>query len=80
MTTPLRYDPKEEVRFRLIRNFTYQPPKGDQAERYVAIRDKFKDLALFLIEVCPESRELSLALTHIEEANLWCNAAIARNE
>lgn len=60
--------------------FTYHPPKGDQAERYVKIRDKAKELALLIDEITPSSREQSVALTHLETATFWANAAIARNE
>jgi len=62
------------------RNFTYQPPKSGQPERYTALRAKSKELALLVNDECPESREKSLALTKIEEAIMWANAAIARNE
>lgn len=31
-------------------------------------------------ELCPESRERSLAFTKIDEAVMWANASIARNE
>ncbi len=64
----------------LDNNFTYHAPKGDQAERYEAIRSKAKELAALVLEDCPSSRERSLALTQIETAVFWANAAIARNE
>jgi hypothetical protein len=60
--------------------FTYHAPKGDQAERYTEIRDKAKELALLLDVRCPNSREKSLALTNLEQAIMWANASIARNE
>lgn len=60
--------------------FTYHPPKPDQVPRYTRIRDEAKALALRLASDCPPSRELSLALTHLEDAVMWANAAIARNE
>lgn len=60
--------------------FTYHSPKEGQQEKYVAIREKAKELALLMAEVCPESRELSVARTHLETAGFWANAAIARNE
>jgi hypothetical protein len=60
--------------------FTYHPPKGNQPERYVRLRERAKDLALLFAEECPESGELLLALTKLEEAIMWVNAAIARNE
>jgi hypothetical protein len=33
-----------------------------------------------LVERCPEGRELSLALSNLEEVMFWANAAIARNQ
>lgn len=65
---------------RINNNFKYHPPKDDQAERYVAIRDKAKELALLFNELTPGSREQSEAFTCLENAVMWANAAIARNE
>lgn len=65
---------------RIENNFTYHPPKEGQAERYVEIRDEARKLAYCLDGLCPESREKSLAMTKLEEAVMWANAAIARNE
>ena len=36
------------------------------------------DLAHVLNELVPDSREKSLAITHLEEVMMWSNAAIAR--
>lgn len=60
--------------------FTYHAPKEGQPERYERIRCKAKMLAAYINEYCPDSREKSLALTKIEEAVMWANASIARNE
>ena len=65
---------------RIERDFTYHPPKEDQQERYVYIRDTAKDLAFLILENTPVSREQSLAITNLEQAIFWANAAIARNE
>lgn len=64
----------------LENRFTYHAPKEGQLERYERIRYKGKMLAAYINEYCPDSREKSLALTKIEEAVMWANAAIARNE
>ena len=61
-------------------NYTYHAPKEDQPKRYEAIRGKAKELALLIEDVCPTSREKSLAFTKLEEGVMWANAAIARNE
>lgn len=60
--------------------FTYHTPKGSQTERYVAIRNKAKELAELIEDCCPDSREKSLACTNLEQAVMWANASIARNE
>lgn len=59
-------------------NYTYHAPNGDQPLRYEAIRDKAKGFAELLMRTCPQSRELSLALTNLEQTVMWANAAIAR--
>jgi hypothetical protein len=64
----------------IANRFTYHPPAGNQAERYGAIRERVHELAMFINDVCPESREKSLAITHLEECVMWANASIARNE
>jgi hypothetical protein len=64
----------------IINNFTYHTPKGTQTERYSDLRAGGKSLALIINELCPESREKSLAITKLEEAIMWANASIARNE
>ncbi len=61
-------------------NFTYHKPFGDQSERYEKLRNKAKELALLILELCPESREKSLANTKLEESIMWANSSIARNE
>ena len=67
-------------RDRLDNDFTYHSPKADQPERYGLIRNTAKSFALLIVDKCPDSREKSLALTKLEEAVMWANSAIARNE
>ena len=64
----------------LERRFTYHPPKGDQAVRYSSIRREAHELARVIDDLAPDSREKSLAITHLEDAVMWANASIARNE
>ncbi len=60
--------------------FKYHSPKDDQPTRYEAIRAKAKELATLIVETSPASREQSLAITNLEQAIMWANAGIARNE
>ena len=64
----------------LVNRFTYHPPRPGQAERYQEIRDSARELAELIEGECPESREKSLAVTNLEQAVFWANAAIARHE
>ena len=66
--------------YNIENNFTYHTPKESQTERYVAIRNKAKELAELIEECCPDSREKSLAFTNLEQAGMWANASIARNK
>lgn len=65
---------------RIENNFTYHAPEKEQIEKYNEIRSNGKDFAYVLHFNCPESREKSLAMTNLEQAIMWANAAIARNE
>lgn len=64
----------------LENRFCYHKPKGDQNERYVSIRAKILELAIFISQNTPRSREQSRALTALDDAMFNSNAAIARNE
>ena len=64
----------------LNKRFTYHAPKEGQPEKYETIRKQSLNLAEILNKLCPDSREKSLAITALEEAVMWANASIARNE
>ena len=74
------YTPNPKQIKQVENNFTYHPSKDGQQKRYQRIREYAQTMGSILITNCPESRELSLALTHVEDAVMWANAAIARNE
>lgn len=61
-------------------NFKYHAPKEGQTEKYHALREKAKELAYLIQELCPASRERSIAMTELETSVMWANASIARNE
>lgn len=59
--------------------YKYHAPREGQVEKYEAIRNKAKELALLIDELCPPSRERSVAHTNLEQVSMWANASIARN-
>lgn len=74
------YGVPDKVSQQLECNFTYHKPLEDQPERYELLRSYAKGLAHAIVNMTPPSREQSLALTNLEQAIFWANAAIARNE
>ena len=64
----------------LDNRFIYHVPKSDQQARYEQLQFQAKQLAKLIIDLTPNSREQSLALTNLEQAIFWANASIARNE
>ena len=71
---------KEELIKRINNDFVYHAPHGDQLERYAALREAGRLLALYIVDNTPISREQSMALTNLEQSIMFANAAIARNE
>lgn len=61
------------------RRFDYHPPK-DGGIRHSEIRARVRNLADELDDMLPEGYEKSVAITKLEEALFWSNAAVARNQ
>ncbi len=68
----------EKLSEQIENNFIHYTPTPEKLEGFQAIRTYAKDLAETINELCPDSREKSLAITNLEEAMFWANAAIAR--
>ena len=74
------FKPKDYISAELDNRFSYHSPKEGQPQKYTAIREKAKELAHMIDELCPNSREKSVAMTNLETAVMWANASVARNE
>lgn len=57
---------------------TNHRPTDAEIHTIEALREDFIDLGEAVEEVCPPSREASLAITHLEQSLMWAVAAIAR--
>jgi len=65
----------------LEKRFDYHPPGSNKVkDQFGTIRFACKELAETVVTLVPEGREQSTALTKIEEAMMWANAGIARNQ
>lgn len=58
----------------------HRPSTEDVLLKHEAIRTRCELLAAALLEICPESRELSLALTNLDQVCMYANAAVARHQ
>ena len=66
--------PEEQIE----NNFKYHAANKDQTMKYTMLRNKAKELAYLINDICPNSRERALSLTKLEETSMWANASIAR--
>jgi hypothetical protein len=56
---------------------SYHPLTEGRGELHEQIRAAAKAFASVVDQICPLSRESSLAFTSIQEAAMWANAALA---
>ena len=59
--------------------FSYHAPSVEQIPKYERLRHEARLFARTLLELCPPSRELSMALSHLQEGVMCANASIALN-
>lgn len=65
----------------LDNRFMYHKPSNDFiADAHGTVREICSGVSGALNEILPDSREKSLAMTHLEETMMWANAAIARHQ
>lgn len=63
----------------LRHRFTFHPATIETGSEHEAVREACHLAAQTINDLAPDSREKSLAITALEEAMMWGNAAIARN-
>lgn len=61
----------------LDRRFRYSKPDADKATKHTEVNELTLELAKKLCDLCPDGRNLALALTHLEDVRMRANAAIA---
>lgn len=71
------YRPIQEV----AKSLTNQPPTTDKViQRMEIVREDAKQFLQVLYGNVPEGRELSIALTHLEETVMWAIKGIALHQ
>lgn len=64
----------------LQRRFDVRPQDARKLAKQQLLRGLFSDTASVIEEQCPDGREKSLAITKLEEALMWANESVARDE
>jgi hypothetical protein len=73
-------DVSPQTRSDLENRFAYHAPNDDRRERHEILRKKLGMLAQEICSLVPSGRELSTALSRLEEVMFWGNAGIAREQ
>lgn len=63
---------------RIEHDFNYHTPSSDGILSMQILRKLERELAHKLVDFVPTGRELSIALTKLEEVMMWANAGVAR--
>ncbi|MGW5673950.1 Acb2/Tad1 domain-containing protein [Streptomyces sp. NPDC003860] len=65
----------------LAHRFHYHPPATEERRAaHESVREACQRLAEQIDALCPDGREKSLAITQVEQAMFWANAALARQQ
>lgn len=65
----------------LMNRFNYHPPKDEKTKQlHEDVRYRCGSVALWADANVPDGREKSLAITYLEMAMMWLNAALARRK
>lgn len=76
---PIGHRPSERVLLQIRKAFEHQPMSEEQRANTEALRIGFRNLAMLVAQLAPESREQALALTKLEEALMHAVSAVARH-
>ncbi len=63
----------------IVDKFTYHSPFQEGAQTHADLSEAFIQVAELVAGVCPDGRELALAMTNLEQAKMWASAAVARD-
>lgn len=72
---------KASLMARVMNDLTLHPPTSEAVIASMdCLRNEAKSFAAQIVDICPITREQSIALTKIEEALFYAIASLARNQ
>lgn len=69
-----------QIREQINNGMGFHPGNADVAPKYEKLRASFMELAHFVNDICPDGRDKSLAITHLEDALMRSIRSIAVEE
>ena len=69
----------QDLSTRVVNDLGFHAATDITRPKHEEIRAAGISMAHTYLAICPPSRELSLALTALQEAQMWANAAVAVN-
>jgi hypothetical protein len=60
--------------------YAYHKPSDHGLHRITTLREHFSETDKMLRDICPQSRELSIAITKLEELAMWAIKAVVFND
>jgi len=60
--------------------YAYHKPSNDGMAKITKLREVFSEVERVIKEVCPESRQRSVALTNNEQTAMWAIKAVVFND
>lgn len=70
----------QDVLMDIEHKFTYHAPTPEQVLKYDALREKFKTLAIDIVDLTPICPDQTVALRKLHECSMAVNSVIACNE
>lgn len=64
----------------IAKPYAYHKPSDDGLSKITALRKCFSEADKLLKELCPPSRELSVAITNLETTAMWAIKAVVIND
>lgn len=60
--------------------YAYHQPSPDGLTRITKLREVFSAVERAIVDVCPQSRQRSVAITELETAAMWAIKAVVFND
>ncbi len=64
----------------MLKTFAYHKPSDEGLAKITKLREMFSEVSMVINEVCPNSRERSVALTELETTAMWAIKAVVCND